>query len=796
MNDFKFALRQLLKNPGFAVAVVLTLALGIGANTAIFSFVNAVLFRPLPFRDPERLVMVFTSYVPSDSHKNWVAAPTLAEWRRQATVFDELAARSSDGFILTGRGQPETIPGSRLSANIGRLLGIHPVLGRDSLPEEEIPGKDHVVLLSYELWQHRFGREPGVIGQSITLNDEPYTVIGVLPSRTFFPDRHTQLWTPLAFSPEQLRDYGSHNYLVYGRLKAGVSLAQANLAMGRVGQRMAAADEHYQGSSAEVVSLHEIMVGDSRTVLSVLLGSVGLVPLIGCVNIANLLLVRSAARSREFAIRAALGAVRRAMLRQLLTESLLLATLGGVAGLGIAQFGLQALVRFSPPDLPRLWEGIGLDGRTLGFTALVTLAAGLIFGLAPAIQAARPAVARELCETSRGSSAGPQRLRSALVVSEVALSVTLLIGAGLMMRSFSRLVSQPLGYNPEQVLSVDLGLPWRKYPTLADQARFFERLKRQAEALPGVQSVGLVRGLPLSGQNTGMSIGIPGAPPPAPGEAWDADYAQVSPGYFRTMNIPLLQGRDFNEQDRTNTVPVTLVNETFVKNFKLGTNVLGRPVDFGGFKNIEIIGVVKDTKRTGLAGLQRPAVYRTYQQQCWGFMSLVVRTQRDPADMARALRAELDTLDKDQPMENVRTLTQLVASSVADRRLPVGLLGVFAAVALLLAALGLYGVLAFNVAQRTREIGIRLALGARRHDVLVLIVGHGMRLALVGVGLGLAGALALSRVLQTLLFEVKPTDPLTFIIVSFALLAVALLACWLPANRAGRVDPIEALRYE
>src|SRR6266480_613847 len=600
MTDLKFAFRQLLKNPGFTAVAVLTLALGIGANTAMFSFVNTILLRPLPFMEPERLAMVYTSYLANDSHKNWVAAPTFNEWRKQGAVFEGLAARSFDGFVLTGKGQPENIPGSRFSANIFRLLGIQPVLGRDFLPEEESYGKDHVVLLSHELWQRRFGGDTGIVGQSITLNDESYAVIGVMPPRTFFPEHNTQLWTPLAFSPEQLRDHGSHHYLVYGRLKPGATLAQANTEMGVIAQRMAQADEHYQGSCAEVYSLQEITVGDSRTVLLVLLGSVGFVLLIGCVNIANLSLARSAARAREFAIRAALGAGRGRMIRQLLIESLLLAVLGGATGTLLAGFGLQALALFSPPDLPRVWEGIHLNGRALGFTGLLTLMAGVISGLVPALQASNFALAGELNQSPRGSSAGRQRqqFRAVLVVCEVALSVMLLIGAGLMIRSFGRLVSQELGYNPAHVVSLDFGLPGKKYPTLADQARFFERLKAQVEMLPGVQSVGLVRGLPLSGQNVGMSIGIQGAPPPAPGEPWDADYAQVSPGYFRTMSIPLLRGRDFNEQDRTNAVPVTVVNETFVKNFKLGTNVLGRLINFGGVKDIEIIGVVRDTKRS------------------------------------------------------------------------------------------------------------------------------------------------------------------------------------------------------
>ncbi len=785
-QDVRFGIRILRKNPGFTTVAVLTLALGIGANTAIFSFVHAILLRPLPFKEANRLVMVFTGYLQNGSHKNWVAAPTLDEWRKQSTVFEALAARTFGGFVLTGKGQPENIPGSRLSANIFRLLGTQPVLGRDFLPEEETYGKDHVVLLSHELWRRRYGGDRGIIGQSITINDEPYAVIGVMPPRTFFPEHDTQLWTPLAFSPEQLRDYGSHNYLIYGRLRPGATLAQANVEMGVVAQRMAQADEHYKGSGAEVYSLREIMVGDSRTVLLVLLGSVGFVLLIGCANIANLLLARSAARLREFAIRAALGARRAQMFRQLLTESLLLAVLGGATGTVLAGFGLQALVHFSPPDLPRVWEGIHLDGRTLGFTALVTLAAGLIFGLVPALQSSNFVLVGPLNENSRGSSTGRQRqqLRAVLVVSEVALSVVLLIGAGLMIRSFGRLISQELGYTPEHVISMDLGLPWKKYPTLADQTRFFEGLKAKVETLPGVQSAGLVRGLPLSGQNVGMSIGIQGAPPPAPGEPWDADYAQVSPGYFRTMNIPLLQGRDFDERDRTNTVPVTIVNETFVREFKLGTNVLGRLISFGGVNQIEIIGVVKDIKRTGLAIPLRGEVYRAYQQQCWGFMSLVVRTQSDPAEITRAVRVELDTIDKDQPIENIRTMTQLVASSLGQRRLSVQLLGGFAGVALLLAAIGIYGVIAYSVNQRVQEIGIRMALGAQRRDVLSLVIGQGMRPALMGVVIGLVGAFSLTRVMRNLLFEVKPTDPLTFLLVSVLLGGVALLACYVPARRA------------
>ncbi len=651
------------------------------------------------------------------------------------------------------------------------------------------------------MWQRRFGGDSNIVGQSLTLGAEPYTVIGVMPPGTLSPDgaRNRDLWVPLAFKPEEIRQRHAHNYFAYARLKPGVTLQQARVEMDLIARRMAAADAQNVGWGAEVHPLHEIIVGNSRRLLLVLLGSVGLVLLIGCANIASLLLARSTARAREFAIRAALGAGRGALIRQLLTESCVLAGIGGALGILLGRLGLNALVRFSPPDLPRMDEAIPLDGITLAFTVLITLATGIIFGLLPALQASNPALAQELAESSRGGSAGHRRqfARAALVVSEVALSVILLIGAGLTVRSSGRLLAQNPGYVPEHLVTMAISLPSQKYPQQAERARLFDALLPAVRAIPGVQSAGYAFGVPLTSVNNSLSVVVRDAPPPAPGESVAAGYTQVSPGYFAAMKTPLLQGRDFTDRDDTNAPPVMIVDETFVKNFKLGSHPVGRRINVGdGTDNVEIIGVVKDVKRVHMAEPARGEMYRSYRQNCWGFLTLVVRTQRDPVDVTRAIRTELDRLDKDLPLDSVRTMTQLVAANVAQRRLSVQLLTGFAGGALLLSALGLYGVLAYMVSQRTREIGIRVALGAQRRDVLGLVIGQGMRLALLGIVLGVAGAFALTRVLQRLLYEIKPTDPQTFVGVTVLLSLVAFLACWLPARRAAKVDPMEALRYE
>jgi putative ABC transport system permease protein len=800
MNDFKLAIRQLQKNPAFTAVAVLTLALGIGANTAMFSFVNAILLRPLSYREPERLVMLLENYPANGWSKLNPAAPVFEEWRKQGTVFEGLAAARTFGSLaLTGKGRPEVLTSSAISASLFPLLEIQPLLGRGFLPEDEVVGKDNTVLLSYELWQNRFGGDPNIIGQSLTLDMDSRTVVGVMPRDTMGPEGRRDLWTPLAFEPYELTESRAHNFPVIGRLKDGVTLQQARQEMDLISRRMAEADPRNRGWGAEVYPLHDMVVGDSWRLLVVLLGAVGLVLLIACANIASLLLARSAGRTHEFAIRAALGARRSDMMRQLLTESCLLAGLGGMLGVLLAGFALNALVRFSPPDLPRLSEGIQLDAATLAFTILVTLATGVLFGLLPALQASNPALAHELAETGRGGSPGRARqlARSVLVVAEIALSLMLLIGAGLTLRSFGKLLAQNLGYTTEHVVTMSITLPGQRYPDQNGRAHFFDSLLAAVTNIAGVESAGLAFGAPLTGINSRRTVLVHDAPPPPTGETLLAGYAQVSSGYFSAMKIALVQGRTFNEHDDTNALPAAVVDETFVREFSLGDRVLGRRVDIGdGTQNTEIIGVVKAIKRVGVAEEPRGELYRPYRQVCWGILTLVVRTPRNPADLTRAIRAELDRIDRDIPLDSVSTMSQLVSANIAQRRLSAELLGAFAGGALLLSALGLYGVLAYLVTQRTREIGIRVALGAQPRQVLGLVVGQGMKLALLGAGLGLLGSLALVRVLTRLLFEIDPLDPTTFFSVPLLLLAIAALACYLPARRATKVHPIEALRHE
>jgi putative ABC transport system permease protein len=547
MNDLKFAFRQLLKNPGLTMVALLTLALGIGANTAIFSFVCTVLLKPLPYSNPERLVQLFENNVINGWHENAIGAPVIAEWRRQASAFEGIAARGDGAYSLTGRGAPVILSGAQISANTFSLLGVNPLIGRDFLPEEETYGKHYVVLLGNECWRKRFGGNTNILGQSLTMNGESYQVIGVLPPRIQYPQPNLEVWTPLAFSPGQLSQRHNHSYSAFGRLKPGVTIDAARSQMNLIATRMEAADEQNKGWGIEVYPMLEIQVGDSRRLLLVLQGSVGLVLLICCANIANLLLARATERGREFAVRAALGASRRHLLRQLLCESMTLATLGGIAGILAARLGLAVLLGTSPPDLPRIAEGVHVDGWTLAFTISVSLLAGLLFGLAPACQMSRHTMALDLTEAARGSSLGRhrRRLSSAFVISQVALALTLLIGAGLMIRSFGHLLSQDLGYRTENLVNLPFELPRKAYPSLGAKMALFEQLRERVATIPGVTSAALIYGLPLGVEDSQLSVEIVGAPPTRPGESVSAGYAQISPGYFNTLGIPLLQGRDF-----------------------------------------------------------------------------------------------------------------------------------------------------------------------------------------------------------------------------------------------------------
>jgi putative ABC transport system permease protein len=797
MRDLRFALRQLLKQPGFSAVAILTLSIGIGATTAVFGLVYAVLIRPLPYPEPDRLVTLFETLKRPGATRGPVAAPMLLHWREQSTVFEGLGAESGDTFSMTGRGSAESLNGRRLSANLFDLLHLQPMLGRGFRPEEEIHGNHRIVVLSHEFWQRRLGGDPGIVGQMITLNFEPHQVIGVMPPRTHFPEAGIELWSPLALTPDQLQQRHAHTLRVFGRLKPGASLGQAQAELDLVSQRLSQTDPDSRDWGAVILPYREVLVGSSRPTLLVLLGAVGFVLLIACVNIANLLLTRSASRAREFAIRSALGAGRWPILRQLFAEGLVLAAAGGLGGLVLSQALLKVIPTLAPPDLRSISPELSFDPSAWAVAAALVLINGLVFGLAPALQTLA-GDHHEQAFGSRGATRGQrQSSRQVLVVAQLSLSLLLLSGAGLLIRSFLQVLSQPAGFNPENVVTLQIALPDQRYPQDADRERFFSQLHDRVRALPGVTSSGLILGLPLAENQMGTAVEVIGQPPSGPEDARQAGYAQVSPDYFRTLQIPFVAGRDFTADDRAGSPDVVIVDETFAARFGLGTNPLGRRLRLGdGATAAEIIGVVKDVRRHALDRPPQGEVYRHFRQRCWGVMSLILRTPREASDITRAVREELDAIDSDQSFEKVRTLTQILDASVAQRRISAQVLAAFAVVALGLAALGLYGVIASHVSQRTAELGIRLALGALPSEVQSLVLRQGLRLAAVGLALGLSGAFALSRFLADLLFGVTPLDPATFGIVSLVLLATALAASWLPARQASRIQPIAALHAD
>jgi len=814
IQDLRFGVRMLLKQPGFTLIAVFTLALGIGANTAIFSVVNGVLLKSLPFPESDRLLAV--SETSKDVPVMSVAYPNYLDWRARQSVFEDLAARFPTGGVLTGGGEPERVFGNWVTASFFPTLGIKPHLGRFFNEEEDKPGAEALIVLGYGLWQRRFGGDQSLIGKTIFYNGEGWTVVGVMPADFDFYGRNNlanDLFIPLGrrlADWDFMRDRHSHSVWVTGRLKPGITIEQARAQMKSIAAQL---EKEYPASNAsnsvDLASFLDDYVGRTRNALLVISAAVALVLLIACANVANLLLARAAVRRKELALRLALGAGRFRIVRQLLTESVMLALAGGALGLFLAVASLDLLLKLSPDSLPRM-EEITIDPRVLGFTVLVTLLTGIIFGLAPALQTSKVDLNESLKETGRQASggAGAQRLGGALVVAEVALSLVLLAGAGLLLKSFRQLMEVDPGFDARNVLLLRLRLPDAKYREAAQSTGFLKEASRRIAALPGVTDVSVATGFPL-GRGASNGYWMDGEPEPRKPGDWSVALAQsVSESFHRALGITLLTGRHFTEGDTADAPPVALVDDRFVRRHFPNDSIneaLGKRLRFGGAGEVwrEIVGVVRHVRHNGLDVEGLPQIYSPWLQmrpdslaEMARVMDMVVKTSAEPMSLIAPIKREVQALDKDQPLGNVRTLEALVAQRMAPRRFNLMLLGLFALIALLLGAIGLYGVMSYAVTQRTRELGIRLALGARKSDVLRLVIRQGMILSSIGIAIGLAAALALTRLMRSLLYEVSPTDPLTFAGIALLLSLVALVACWIPASRATKLDPLTALRHE
>ena len=799
INDLRYAFRQLMKSPGFAAVTILTLALGVGACTAIFSVVNAVLLRPLDYPDPARLVVIRETQLP-DFPEFSVSPPNYLDWEKQTKSFENLAAYSGSRVNLTGDGEPQQLVGVKATAHYFDVYGIKPALGRTFLPEEDAPGKNHVAVLSYPFWQRVFGGAADVVGRPIQLNGEPYTVVGVAPLGFGIASK-VDAWLPMAFDPKETANdnRGAHYLNVAGRLRPGVTVAQAEAELKVLAAQLAAQyPDSNKGWGIFMMALQDYSVRDVRTVLYTLLGAVGCVLLIACANIANLLLARATARHREISIRAALGASRTRLVRQLLTESVLLALCGGLAGMLLARWGLDALLALAPANLPRVSD-IHLDAGVLVFSLALSVLTGLVFGIAPAWLAARADVNEALKQGSRGSTEGGARgrLRSALVVIEVTLALMLLGGAGLLARSFMQLAHVDPGFIPENATLLQLSLPQKKYALPEQQTAFANALLKRVKNLPGVQSAGLTHSMPLVSDYV-LGFNIEGRPAIDPSDLPNTNYYAVTPDYFRAMGIRLVRGRIFSAQDDAKAPRVAIINETLARQHFPNEDPIGKRINITNGPDTwrEIVGIVGDIKQYGVDKATSNQSYEPFAQVPFSSLNVVIRTSGPPAALLGAIRPTVYAVDKDQPIGTIRPLEEIMADSIARQRFAMTLLTVFSLVALIIAAVGIYGVMAYSVVQRTGEFGIRMALGAQQRDVLRLVLVQGGKLVGLGLIIGLAATLAASRAMGSMLFNTSAQDPLTLGTITLVLGAVALLACLLPASRATKVNPIEALRAE
>jgi putative ABC transport system permease protein len=798
---------MLWKNPWFTAVAVLAVALGVGANTTIFSCVNALLLRPFAYETTPRAVMVWERGVNETNNRNSVAPANYFDWREQTQIFEELAAYNQQHFSLNEGEQPERVPGASVTPSLFRVLAAHAERGRTFTEEEGKPGADQVVLIKHSLWRERFGSDPDIVGRSIRIDNRPRTIVGVMADEFDFPLNACEVWAPLAFDAEDTQNRGNHYLQVVGLMRPGVTVSQADAAVRGVAERARTLyPDSNGGRTAFAESLTDSFTRGPRPYLIVLLGAVGFVLLIACANVANLLLVRASSRQRELAVRTALGASRWRLIRQLLTESLLLALIGGAGGLLFSVWGVEFIAKGMPPTFTKYipgWRHMGIDASVLLFTLGASVLTGIVFGIVPALQATRTNLNESLKEGGQKGAAGGlkrNRMRSLLVVFEVSMSLVLLVGAGLMVRSFYEMMRADIGLRPEGVLVMEMALPRSAYPENAQRANFYEQLVARARSLPGVTSAAVINFVPMNRSGTTSStFRVDGRPAPPPDRRPHADYLVVTPGYFETAGTRILRGRGFTQADDERASLVCVVNESLARRYFPGEDAVGQRIVISEKDGPwEIVGVAADVKNEDMDEEAELAFYRPLRQDPWYTMALVVRAGEDAtaAGLAPSVRGEVKALDTGLPVYNVRTMGDVVDEAVSPKRLTMFLLAFFALGALLLAAVGLYAVMSYAVAQRRHEIGIRLALGAQGKDILRLVLSQGLVLTLAGLGLGLVGALMLTRVMASILYSVSATDPLVFGGVAFVLAIAALLACYLPARRATKVDPMVALRHE